>query len=306
MPLEKTVSVIIPTHNRHSMLKEAVESAIKQTDIQVEIIIIDDNSQDDTAEIQKEFPKVIYHRNATNLGPGENRRIGFNMSHGEFVVFMDDDDYYTDFSFYKKAIEQMDAHPKLAAVCANAYVYHVKDKTREKHPLNYSELVGGTDFLDNLSFKYRKPYSTFTTVFRKSSLLKAEFPTMKMMNDFPIYLRAMTVGDIYALTDFIGDYSVHGGNISNSVSCDFIIKNLAEKEHVLKTVYKKLKDPKKWWYWHYKMTYVYFYSTCPSSTEDRRLLRWGFNHINNSFILFLWLTYRLLRSFIAEPIRKGK
>jgi len=94
------VSVIIPTHNRSDKLIKAVESVIKQTYKNIEIIIIDDNSTDDTLEVIRKYIdenkdySVIYHKNINNLGNAATRNVGIKMAKGEYVAFLDDDDIW--------------------------------------------------------------------------------------------------------------------------------------------------------------------------------------------------------------------
>ena len=71
------VSVIIPTYNRSALLKQAIESvlAVRHNDIELEVLIIDDGSTDDTAEMVKDYP-VVYLRQRGGLGPSGARNIG--------------------------------------------------------------------------------------------------------------------------------------------------------------------------------------------------------------------------------------
>jgi glycosyltransferase involved in cell wall biosynthesis len=91
------VSVIVPTYNRSAKLAETIES-IKRNDFpksEFEIIIVNDNSSDDTEEIVKRLVRgcknIKYLRNAKNLGPAGARNRGIKISRGEFVFFTDDD-----------------------------------------------------------------------------------------------------------------------------------------------------------------------------------------------------------------------
>lgn len=90
------VSVIIPTYNRAEYLKRALESVIKQTHKSLEIIIVDDNSNDDTLGLVKNFlnddKRIIFLRNNKNLGIGFSRGSGLNISRGAFISLLDDDD----------------------------------------------------------------------------------------------------------------------------------------------------------------------------------------------------------------------
>lgn len=98
----KSVSVIIPTYNYGRFIANAIESCIDQTHPKVEIIVIDDGSTDDTRSIVDRFgDRVVYHYQI-NQGVSSARNAGLDRAAGDFVCFLDADDY-----FVPDAIEAM-------------------------------------------------------------------------------------------------------------------------------------------------------------------------------------------------------
>jgi len=89
------VSCVVPSFNRSKLLKEAIESTLGQTYQHWELIIVDDKSTDDTAEIaaayQAKDPRVKYFLNP-DKGVSSARNFGIQMARGEFIAFLDDDD----------------------------------------------------------------------------------------------------------------------------------------------------------------------------------------------------------------------
>ncbi|NIV30518.1 MAG: glycosyltransferase [Anaerolineae bacterium] len=86
------VSVIIPTYNRSKLLRVALESVLAQTYPNVEIIVVDDGSTDDTATLMEEYAeRVIYLRQA-NQDVAAARNTGIRAASGEYLTFLDDDD----------------------------------------------------------------------------------------------------------------------------------------------------------------------------------------------------------------------
>ncbi len=89
------ISIVIPTHNRADVLKECLESVVNQTYKRLEIIVVNDNSKDETLLILEEY-KTKYENFAfyNNDGVGGNaaRNFGIKMAKGEYIAFMDDDD----------------------------------------------------------------------------------------------------------------------------------------------------------------------------------------------------------------------
>ena len=89
------VSTVIPAFNAERFIKRAIDSALAQTYENIEIIIINDGSTDATAEIVGEFtdPRIIC-QNQKNAGLGNARNNGIRRSNGEYITFLDSDDYY--------------------------------------------------------------------------------------------------------------------------------------------------------------------------------------------------------------------
>ncbi|MFM9088718.1 MAG: glycosyltransferase family 2 protein [Cyanobium sp.] len=90
------VSTIIPVYNRGDLLREAVASVLAQTHRPIEILIVNDGSQDDTGSVAENLAqgsagqvRVIHQDNA---GPGVARQRGLEASRGEFIQFLDSDD----------------------------------------------------------------------------------------------------------------------------------------------------------------------------------------------------------------------
>ena len=88
------VSFIVPTYNRVNYLKRAVNSILNQTYTDLELIIIDDNSEDNTENFVKGIKdsRVKYYKNETNRGAQFSRNKGIFYSKGSYINFLDDDD----------------------------------------------------------------------------------------------------------------------------------------------------------------------------------------------------------------------
>ncbi|MFW6096863.1 MAG: glycosyltransferase [Chloroflexota bacterium] len=89
------VTVIIPTFNRSAWLKEAVYSVANQTFTNIELIVADDGSDDDTPEIVSQFPYPVRHLRLAHSGrPSVVRNRALDASRGDLVAFLDDDDLW--------------------------------------------------------------------------------------------------------------------------------------------------------------------------------------------------------------------
>jgi GT2 family glycosyltransferase len=91
-----SVSIIIPTYNRAYVLSEAIKSALSQTYKDIEVIIVDDNSTDNTEQVVKAFndDRIFYHKNRVNLGSSQNRNMGIQLSRFKWIIAWEDDITY--------------------------------------------------------------------------------------------------------------------------------------------------------------------------------------------------------------------
>lgn len=92
----KKVSIIVPIYNGEKYIKQCIDSLINQSLKEIEIILINDGSTDNTKNIIENYSekdKRIIVINKENSGPGSSRNIGINKASGEYIGFVDSDDY---------------------------------------------------------------------------------------------------------------------------------------------------------------------------------------------------------------------
>lgn len=253
---QPTISVIICTYNRSAMLKEAIDSVLAQSYPYKEIIVLDGNSPDNTPEMIQQYasnPSVIYLRDEEDKGPQYYQKEGLRLAQGKYVVFMDDDDYYTDFEYFQKVIDvYSQSHPgNLAFVSANVQKYNVVHAEYMPFPpVNFLGYLDGKDYLENFQKKYDKPISVFCTVFERQALLDADILSLDWFIDSIIYMRALVSGSAYILPDVIGVYRVHTANLSARQTPEFTIAGLHEKRRIYDLIVKLqlFNSSKEWWF----------------------------------------------------------
>jgi glycosyltransferase involved in cell wall biosynthesis len=127
------VSVIIPTHNRAQLLEEALLSVLAQErageEFDLEILVIDDASSDNTPEVVRKYPQVQPIRLETNHGEGGARNFGIRASQGKYIAFLDDDDLMLPDRF-KLQVPAMEAHPEVGVVYSQNII---KSRWAESH-----------------------------------------------------------------------------------------------------------------------------------------------------------------------------
>ncbi len=117
----KRVSVIIPTYNRAELLKQTVDSVLAQTYSNIELIVVDDGSTDETQWVMEAYAgRLIYHRQ-DNQGAERAANLGYEMSSGDYISFFDHDDLM----FPQKIARQVDILDRDPGVdiCHCAYHY---------------------------------------------------------------------------------------------------------------------------------------------------------------------------------------
>lgn len=273
------ISVIITTFNRSELLDRAIKSVQIQTYANIEIIIIDDKSTDSSIldklnEWQKKskYPLTFYI-NEKNSGPSVSRKKGIENASGEYLVFMDDDDYYVNVNAFKKAIDYFKKHSNLSFVSGDSLVEYSVDGSLEYRPLNVHGYLNNKKYLSKFQVSFSKPRSTFSTVFSRKGLEKSGAFDMKMFNDSSIYLRALLAGDAYIAEDIWGVYYVHDSNISKTIDSKFIVENLEEKYKVYTFMLNEGFGEKKWIVHQFDLTVNYFFNGNNAKNLDV-LVKW--------------------------------
>lgn len=86
------LSIVVCTHNRSELLKKCLESLVNQTYSSIEIIVVDNNSTDNTKEVVAQFPKVKYYHES-RIGLSYARNTGYENAIGSYIAYIDDDAY---------------------------------------------------------------------------------------------------------------------------------------------------------------------------------------------------------------------
>ena len=128
------VTVIIPTFNRAKLVREAIDSVLDQTYRDVEVVVIDDGSTDDTELALRRYGTAIRYIKQENRGLNAARHRGLEIARGDYIGLLDSDDLWCPF---KAALDVaiLDAHPQAAFVFSDFYVLK-PDGRRDPHGLH--------------------------------------------------------------------------------------------------------------------------------------------------------------------------
>lgn len=133
MSAAPVLSVVIPTFNRAPMVKRCVASVLASEDVDLECIVVDDHSPDDTVEVLREAfgadPRFRYHRNQKNLQLAGAHNVGARLAKGSLVFFLDDDNVLAPDAI-RALVDSFSSDPELGLVAPVA-VHQLSDGTRK-------------------------------------------------------------------------------------------------------------------------------------------------------------------------------
>jgi len=117
---EPLVSVVIPTYNYASYLPKALTSCLSQTYQNIEIIVVDDDSTDGTRELLHQYGDRVRYVHQEHKGASAARNKGLSLARGEFINFLDADDYFTDDSIEVR-LQILSKDHEIGAVISGSY-----------------------------------------------------------------------------------------------------------------------------------------------------------------------------------------
>lgn len=200
------VSVIIPVYNVEPYLKRGLDSVVNQTLSDIEIICVDDCSTDNSLQILREYEqkdsriKVIAQE--VNKSQGVARNLGIEIASGEYIMFLDPDDWY-ELDACEKAYNQISKNNN--DVVFFNYYEHYQDgriKTNPNYTKQIKQLVGKSslnnqeDFIPHITFCWLRIYNTF---FLKNN--ECKFSPTRGAEDIPFAAKVIAYAKSVSILD---------------------------------------------------------------------------------------------------------
>lgn len=214
------VSVVIPTYNRATLLQQAVESILNQKDDDLELIVVDDGSSDDTygmlAGYQDPRLKVV---SAKRTGvPGHVRNLGLQVARGEYIAFLDSDDVCLPTRIQRQATV-LDQNPTVGLVCSNARVIDQEGREVGKLYLDADLRATGVvlDQLLGVNFVVNSSAMVRRTLVEKAGFF-SESPRLRAVEDYDLWLRIAAISDVVYLPEPLVLYRDHDESLRSGVS----------------------------------------------------------------------------------------
>lgn len=227
------VSVIIPTFNRENYLYQAIESALNQDYPNMEVIVSDNASTDNTQESIKKYfvdSRFKYFRNEKNLGMVGNQRRGlFEYSCGDWGLVLDSDDYLCDNSYISKAVKLIEENKNVVLVHANFRTKYEGTAEFKDSDKQLERIVSGRWMF--LNYKYavlgKVNYDKLTVLFNRRIAMELDiFKEDILSSDREAFLKITLEGDVGFVSDVVAVYRVHSSNLSKSSDMEVFFKNI--------------------------------------------------------------------------------
>ncbi len=203
------ISVVIPTHNRWHLLQRTLAGALAQEGVEVEVIVVDDGSEDETPRRLAELrdPRLIVVRNEQAQGVARARNRGLEQASGRWIAFLDDDDLWSP----RKLRAQLDAPgADVAAFVYTAAVFidtelQVLDAQRTPDPAT----IGDEILLRQVTPGGCANMIALTEIVREIGGFDTGF---RVTEDWDLYVRILLAGEGRAacVDEFLYGYYQHG------------------------------------------------------------------------------------------------
>ncbi|WP_440133579.1 glycosyltransferase family 2 protein [Chitinophaga sancti] len=205
---ESLVSVIIPCYNHGHYLRQAIDSALGQSYAHMEVIVVDDGSSDDTAAICREYGERLQYVYVSRVGLSAARNIGVQHSHGDFVIFLDADDY-----LFRGATEinlfYFRHYPHLA------FVSGAHDRVNAGGELIAAMYQCGEGYLSLLQGNFIGMEGCI--LYRRDLFFYFHFDTkLKACEDYDLNLKITRLLPSFHHKEKIAAYRIHDGNMSGN------------------------------------------------------------------------------------------
>lgn len=219
-----SIDVIVPCYRYGHLLHECVESVLMQTEMNIRVLIIDDASPDNTAEVAYELTRgdsrVSFVRHTANRGHIATYNEGIEWASADYLLLLSADDRSVPGALHRAA-DLMNAHPEVGLTFGNVIELRDGKRTLIKNivqPVGRSNrrILRGQDFIELSGATVL--LETCTAVVRTQIQKKVGGyrPELPHAGDMEMWLRFAAHGDVGFVADYQGIYRRHSSNMSGS------------------------------------------------------------------------------------------
>lgn len=203
------VSIITPVYNCEDFIAETIQSILDQTHSNFELLLIDDNSTDDTIEIIKSFndPRIVLLKNGENKGAAFSRNKGLSKATGDYIAFLDADDLWEEHKLEKC----------LNFMLLNNYEFIYSNYSVVKDDgSDTGTVISGPKKITHKMFARSNYIGCSTVVYKRAIFPDLQIPeTIKKRNDYALWLLLSKKADCYLLDECLVKYRKNSFSISS-------------------------------------------------------------------------------------------
>lgn len=221
MPL---ISIAIPTYNREYYLSQAIESVLRQSYPNIEIIISDNASTDHTEEVVNKYlnnDSIKYYKNTTNIGMVPNwRKILYEYVTGDWLLILSDDDYFVEKDYIYNAVKLLQKDDDIVMVYSNGYILYENSQNQIKLDLPYNDIELGTTIFINRELNVKPIEFTLCNVLFNTKLardLDAFSNDHNISCDSELFLKSCLYGKVGVIKEYTTVYRFHEDNLINKL-----------------------------------------------------------------------------------------
>ncbi len=231
MEEQPLITVLMPTYKGAAYLRKTIDSILKQTFKNFELLIINDCSPDNTDEIISSYkdPRIRYIKNEHNLGISGSSNLGFSLARGKYIARQDHDDIAHP-KRLQKQFEFMEAHPEVGLCGTGFKTFGTKHKTVH-YPQNDADIKA--------LLLFKMPLAHQTSMMRKDIFIKNNIrydESFTSSNDRKLWIDASPFTRFHNLPDTLLDYRMYKG-MTSQTKRDKVIE---EGKRIRSIIYKSL------------------------------------------------------------------
>ena len=214
------ISVIIPVYNTEKYLSSCIDSIIGQTNVSLEIILVDDGSSDSSPIICDTYANKynnikVFH--IKNSGPATARNKGFKVAQGEFVTFTDSDDKMEPLMLFKMISAGKEHHADI--ICCNYKEVDEEGHISDRVYSNQAYILNHEDALVHFYSKDKIFSQCWTKLFKRQLLLDHHIendPTLRFDEDIIYNIRAFRYAQTTVIIDEpLYEYTLRGNSLAH-------------------------------------------------------------------------------------------
>ena len=298
------MSVCIPTYNYARFLPEAIDSVLKQTFDDYEVLIVDDCSHDNTRDVVEEYAgrdkRIRFKINVANIGMAHNWNLCLTEARGEYIKFVFGDDLLSSPDALKKMASLLDTDPNISLVSSARNCIDAKSRSI-KVLMHFKDnaILPGEAVINRCLIEQKNVVGEPSAVmFRKKDAERGFLPYYTHIVDLEMWFHLLEKGEFAYLKEPLCSFRIHSGqqtarNITrySAAEDNFVLyKEYINKPYIRASAFRK----KYLWYDHtYKIWKLY---TTGSLTKEEALraihARYGYTRF-----LALYPFYKMYKPF---------